>query len=137
MTPMRPAVQKPKQLEIVYVGRCRECHDSGLVLLPGKQLENFSDEEIFSQSVPCSCEAGRVFRVDFAIRGDRCDAPRCSNPARNGADWGVVVKWCHLHQLEATDAWRRAVEECGGVAGQKLWEQVIRKVLKVPVGGAA
>lgn len=135
MTPMRPAVQKPKQLEIVYVGRCRECHDSGLVLLPGKQLENFSDEEIFSKSVPCSCEAGRVFRVDFAIRGDRCDARSCSNPARHGADWDGMVQWCDIHQLEAVDAWRAAVSERGGVAGRDLWRWAVRKVLKV--GGGA
>ena len=136
MTPMRPAVaQKPKQMDIVYVGRCRECHDSGLVLLPGKQLENFSDEEIFSKSVPCSCEAGRVFRVDFAIRGEFCDARSCSNPARNGADWGGVVKWCDIHQLEAVDAWRVAVNERGGVAGRDLWRWAVRKVLKV--GGGA
>ena len=136
MTPMRPTVaQKSKQMEIVYVGRCRECHDSGLVLLPGKQLENFSEEEIFSKSVPCSCEAGRIFRVDFAIRGDRCDAPRCSNPARHGADRGKPVKWCDIHQLEAVDVWRAGISERGGVAGRDLWRWAVRKVLKV--GGGA
>ena len=123
------------------ISRCRECRDVGLVALPGQTLESFGDSEIFSKAIPCQCEAGTVFRIDFAIRGELCDAPCCEQEARHGADWGGarhgadwggVVKWCDTHQLIAVDAWRRAVhaaESRGVPLAVDGWKRTVRRVV--------